>query len=95
MKPSVKDQSGFPACIHLSLEFNPHAVLYESLTDWLRDSEDRGFEWVNDGERAKAIAADSIWICQWYPATPVGFCLVAAASFEALMTAINARAVNR
>lgn len=92
--PQVKQASGFPPCVHLHVNFNEHAVYYETAEDWLSDQDDGKkecwFEWVSPEERAKAIAADSIWTCQWYPKTPVGFCALAASSYEALMAAVNA-----
>lgn len=83
--PEVYRLPGFPACVHLSIEFNPHAVLYQDLSSWLADDGD--VEWVSEEERARALALNTIWLCQWYPRTPVGFCRLAASSFVALMAA--------
>jgi hypothetical protein len=85
-------QQGFPACVHLSIEFNQHAVDYESVEEWIAKMTTDGrffYVWASEAERDTAIATGSIWTCQWYPDTPVGFHAVAASSFEALMTYVN------
>lgn len=38
------------------------------------------------------IAANSIWSAQWYPDTPVGFCVLHAPTFEALREALERQA---
>jgi hypothetical protein len=86
--PKPQQQPGFPSCIHLAVEFNGHAVFYETAEQWLENCGEL-VDWVSDEERDKALATDSVWTCQWYPTTPVGFCLVAASSFDALMAYVN------
>lgn len=82
----------FPKCINLTITFNEHALVYESAEQWAADNAERGFaEWASEEEREKAVATNSVWACQWYPDTPVGFCALAASSFEALMAAVNAQ----
>jgi hypothetical protein len=77
----------FPAhkgAMHIS--HNDHKNQYQTAEDWATDNEQDEFaDWISEEERAKAISEDSIWTLQWYPETPVGFCCVAASSFEALM----------
>lgn len=92
MQPTVKHQKGFPACVNLRLDFNPHAVDYQSVTEWLAEFEgdDCPFEWVSAAERQRAIDTDSVWVCHWYPDTPVGFRALVASTFETLMVAVNA-----
>ncbi len=96
MVPTVKSPDGFPACVSFSIEFNQHANYYQTAADWLKEEEGRGsngrphFDWVSPEERQRAIDTDSIWICQWYPHTPIGFVALAASSFEILMSAVNA-----
>jgi hypothetical protein len=82
---------GLPSCIHLTIEFNQHAMYYETVEKWLADHEGDNcwFEWVSPEERQRAIDTDSVWTCQWYPITPVGFHAIAASTFEALMTALK------
>lgn len=90
----VKHPSGFPACVHLTVEFNAHAIYYETAEQWIAEQESTAdgcwFTWVSPDERARAIATDSVWTCQWYPNTPVGFNALAASSFDVLlMAAVN------
>jgi hypothetical protein len=85
-RPNQYKQGGFPACIHLVIKFNEHALYYEILSQWL---EDRDLEWVSEDEKRIAIERDSCWQCIWFPDTPVGSYRLAASSFEALMAAVN------
>ena len=88
MSPTAK----LPACIHLTLTFNEHAVYYQTAHAWVEESEarDPGYlQWITPDERDRAIARNSIWVCQWYPDTPVGFHVFAASSFEALVNALG------
>jgi hypothetical protein len=95
MVPSVQSNAGFPACVHLAIRFNDHAVNYQSVEEWLIDQGDGSgecwFEWASADERDKAIVTNKVWTCQWYPNTPVGFYAVAASSYEVLMAAVNSR----
>lgn len=80
----------FPRCVSLSITFNDHALNYQSVAQWVSEAEELAwFEWVSPDERQRAIEHDSVWTCRWYPDTPVGFCALAASTFEALMTAVN------
>jgi hypothetical protein len=82
---------GFPRCVSLSIEFNQHAVYYLTVEQWEADRASYApVPWLSAEERARAIAANSVWACQWYPSTPVGSCELVAASFETLMAAVNA-----
>lgn len=89
MIPEVKLNNGFPNCVHLSVEFNPHAVNYQSLQEWIDGMTDDGeffYDWISIEERDKSLATNNIWVAQWYPTTPVGFNTAAASSFDALMS---------
>lgn len=82
----------FPKCISLTVSFNEHAGLYQTAEEWLADNESLHpdgprWDWVSPEEREKAIRENSVWTLQWYPDTPVGFCMLAAASFDVLMAA--------
>lgn len=92
MLPTQKQNTGFPPCIALTVEFNPQAVYYQTVAQWIQERVDGVGEpqWVSDEERARAIAQETLWVCQWYPSTPIGSCELAASSFEALMAAVNA-----
>ncbi|MDQ3525807.1 MAG: hypothetical protein M3451_12235, partial [Chloroflexota bacterium] len=93
--PKVYSSTGFPPCISLSIEFNQHASCYQTVEQWLKEEEERspdgrpGFDWVSPEERQRAIDTDQVWMCHWYPRTPVGSCSLAASTFEALMAAVN------
>lgn len=91
--PHRIEQAGFPSCVHLGIQFNQHAVYYQTAEEWLADQDDGSdrcwFDWVSDEERQKALASGRVWTCQWYQDTPVGFSALAASSFEALMAAVN------
>ena len=73
----------FPAhkC-ELSLTHNEHRSNYETIEEW---EAHLGPDWISDDERARAIHLDNLWVLQWYPETPVGFCLLAASSLESLL----------
>lgn len=43
--------------------------------------------WVSEEQKQKAIAADDFWTLQWYPETPVGFCVLSACDLDALLEA--------
>jgi hypothetical protein len=43
--------------------------------------------WVSEDERKRAIALNSMWSVQWYPQTPIGFCVVHASSLTAALNA--------
>lgn len=75
----------------LSLEHNDHKSCYETVEQWDLGFGDHPFyEWVSPEQRQKAIDTDSVWTLQWYPDTPVGFCALAAADLDVLLTAATA-----
>lgn len=82
----------------LTIAFNDqHACNYNTAQQWAEDfpvsNEMHNYntldEWVSPEEREKAIANNSVWSIQWYPDTPVGFCILYASSFEALIEGIK------
>ena len=76
-----------PRHISLSIEHNEHrGGGYTSVEDYL-DFNDIS-EWAAEGERERAIATQELWTCQWYPDTPVGSCLLSAASLDVLLKAL-------
>jgi hypothetical protein len=81
-----KKNDGFPDCIHLSISFNEHAVYYQSVQQWMDDEHGgQRCNWESDEEKKRAIENDSVWTCQWYPITPIGFYVAAASSYQSLM----------
>jgi hypothetical protein len=55
-----------------------------------RESGTNLFDWVSDEQKQKAIETGNIWTLQWYPDTPVGFCMMAAADLGKLLAAVSA-----
>ena len=41
--------------------------------------------WVSQGEYLKAMMENSVWKLQFYPDTPIGFCVLYASSIQALI----------
>ena len=91
MLPTPRRMAGYPSCIALTIEFNRHAVYYQTVEAWMADEHASGRDvaWVSPEEQARAIETDSVWICQWYPDTPVGSCELAASTYQALMAAVT------
>ncbi len=71
----------------LTLSFNDeHACNYMSAAAWNDDSGDeQRFDFVSDEEREKALRDNSVWTLQWYPNTPVSFCMKSASSIGPLL----------
>lgn len=80
----------FPAHkAELILTHNSHLSNYLSVREAV-DEEDHGYrvrDWVSPDQMQKAIAANDCWSLQWYPDTPVGFCLLSAADLDVLLDA--------
>lgn len=68
----------------LHLTHNEHRDYYISIEQWETDYSVAADEWVSPGERQRAIEQDSVWRLQWYPDTPIGFCVLCASTLEAL-----------
>jgi hypothetical protein len=84
--------AGFPPCVPMTLEWNPHAAVYMTVEQWLAAEAARGntLDWVSAEERDRAVRLDSLWITHWYPNTPVSFQQVAASSLLVLQAAMEA-----
>ena len=82
----------------LAISFNDeHAPNYATAQKWHDEWGEYGggapnqrIDWVSEDERQKALATNSVWTCQWYPNTPVGFNCMGAASLAALMDGLRA-----
>lgn len=75
----------------LHLTHNDHKSYYLTVADAIRDG-DHGYkdsDWISEEQRQKAIDTNECWTLQWYPNTPVGFCLMSAADLSALLIAAN------
>lgn len=73
----------------LILTHNEHKNYYKTV-QMMIDDRSHGYhpdEWVSDEQMQKAIATDECWVLQWYPHTPVGFIIMAAADLDVLLKA--------
>jgi hypothetical protein len=71
----------------LHLTHNDHKSYYRTVADAIEDKE-HGYRedcWVSPEQKQKAIDTNDCWFVQWYPATPVGFCILAAADLDVLL----------
>ena len=78
------------AALHLT--HNEHKSCYQTVAERIEDgsfgyADERA--WVSEEQKQKAMATDEAWMLQWYPDTPVGFCLLMAADLDALLAAAN------
>jgi hypothetical protein len=77
------------ASMHLT--HNEHLSYYRTVKQSIEDN-DHGYEddcWISEEQKQKAIETNECWILQWYPETPVGFCILAAADLDVLIEAAN------
>jgi hypothetical protein len=77
-----------PKHISLSIQHNPHNAMYASIAEYA-DQCDYDDSWASPESKELAIRAGELWVIQWYPDTPVGFCVVLAHSLEAALEAAN------
>jgi len=67
----------------LHIEHNGHKDVYESVEMYTEIYKDE--DWISLEEKQKAIDEDELWRLQWYPDTPIGFHILLASSFEAII----------
>lgn len=75
----------------LHLTHNDHLSYYRTVKEAIEDS-DHGYGddcWVSPEQKQKAIDTNDCWTIQWYPDTPVGFCLLSAADLDVLLAAAS------
>ena len=66
-----------------SIECNPHREDYRSVREYFAFMDEIDASRDCEPEDMEAmVAADMIWEVRWYPSTPIGFCIVAAATLE-------------
>jgi len=71
----------------LHLTHNQHKAYYMTVLECI-EARDFGYnDWISDEQRDKAIETNECWFLQWYPNTPVGFCILASADLEPLLAA--------
>lgn len=72
----------------LHLVHNDHKSNYLTVKQAV-EMEDHGTrDWVSEEQKQKAIETNDFWYVQWYPKTPVGFCIMAAADLDVLLAAV-------
>lgn len=73
--------------VSLHLTHNQHKGYYLTVAESIADH-DHGYTiecWVSEEQRQKAIDTDECWTLQWYPDTPIGFCILSAADLDVLL----------
>lgn len=78
----------FPAHASLHLMHNEHKSYYQTVEQSIGNG-DHGYKnsWVSEEQKQKAIATNECWSVQWYPDTPVGFCILSGADLSAVLDA--------
>lgn len=76
----------------MTLTHNDHKSYYRTVAQSIADV-DHGYQedcWVSPEQRLKAVETNECWTIQWYPDTPIGFCILSAADLDVLLAAANA-----
>lgn len=73
----------------LILTHNDHKSYYRTVKESIEQDRHGYDDWISEEQKLKAIETDECWTLQWYPETPVGFCLKSAADLEALLDYVN------
>lgn len=69
----------------LHLQHNEHKSCYKTVKQAIFDNDHGYCDWISEEQKQKAIETNDCWYLQWYPGTPVGFCILAAADLEILL----------
>jgi hypothetical protein len=80
--------TGDPPC-NIEIQYNPHALCYETIKEYEAGLEPDQFEWLNDEARADAISKNQLWIVDVYPHTPIGSYCLAGPELGPLLKCIN------
>jgi hypothetical protein len=75
----------------LWLTHNQHKNYYQTVKESIAQ-EEHGYQddcWISDEQKQKAIDTNECWTIQWYPDTPVGFCIKSAADLDVLLEHVN------
>lgn len=74
----------------LHVTHNQHKAYYQSIEDYIAEEEigKAEYEWATPTSKERAIATDSLWEVQWYPDTPIGFCLKYGATLEEILASL-------
>lgn len=71
----------------LCLTHNDHKSYYRTVAESIADK-DHGYSddcWISNEQKQKAIATNDCWTLQWYPDSPIGFCILSAADLDLLL----------
>lgn len=68
----------------LSIEHNPYCGMDQPIREYIEDN-DIASDFENAESMEIAVSTDSLWIMQWYPDTPVGFCRVAGPTLQDIL----------
>lgn len=69
----------------LHLCHNEHLSHYGTVQRAIEDDDLGMSDWVSQEQKQKAIDTNDCWTLQWYPDSPVGFCIIAAADLDVLL----------
>ena len=73
----------------LTLTHNQHKDYHLTVPEAIEAREPGYVEWVSDEQRQKAINTNDCWVLQWYPDTPIGSHVLAAADLDVLLDAAS------
>lgn len=80
----------------LSITFNDHKSNYQTAKEAIEEGQwFSPDDFVSPVEMQKSIETNTIWSLQWYPQTPVGFHVLYASSFQAILDHVTGRAALR
>lgn len=85
--PKIVTLPRHDASLHLT--HNEHKANYETVEAAIQSGTYPDDEWVSPEQRAKAVDTGDVWMLQWYPHTPVGFCRLIACDLQALLEAAS------
>jgi len=68
----------------LHLTHNEHKNYYEKIEDYANDDFHKD-SWISEEEKELAIKNNDMWKLQWYPETPIGFCVCSAYDLNKLL----------
>ena len=88
-KGTVMDLPKHEASLHIT--HNLHKDYYQTVEEYLAQGskyEEELYdedEWLSPEDRQKCIDTNDLWELQWYPRTPVGFCLLYGSDIDELL----------
>lgn len=79
-----------PQAIAHYISHNDHTTFYQSVEEYLADEvADFDQDEITDQDREECIRTGEVWKLQWYPTTPVGFCVVLGPTLERVLARAN------